>query len=423
MRRRKAQQKGVGAGASQPPEWVDKMVDEIYEHLEQGQHPSLSFVLESVLNKLMERERERFLGFVEGHQANGFYDRQLHLSLGKLKLKVPRVRCGRAFRPLLLPERWKRVDKDYEQLLLAMLSNGYSQAQIGRALKSLELPFSMEALEDAKALIRDQLNFYKTQPLGSDWFAIFIDAYIGKLRKEDGKMQDIALFVVVGIDLDGNKQILGFWVGQGRESKAFWVEVLQDLVNRGVHRVLLFITDDFGGLDEVIGKLFPYSEHQLCLLHLGRNLRRGLSKEGYKRVREMLRRIRNAQDSAEGQEEFERVCGVVDKEKPTWAVRLRERAERYLAFLGYPEEVRKHIYTTNPVESVNAGIELMRVELGGYFPSLDCLEVNLFIQVVNLQDLWWRRPMPTVWGCSYKLRQLFTLRYELTEHPRVLHNI
>lgn len=304
-----------------------------------------------------------------------------------------------------------------------MLANGYSQAQMERALKTLDLPLSTEALEEAKALIRDQLSFYKSRPLCGDWFAVFIDAYIGKLRKEDGKMHDIALFVGVGIDLDGNKQILGFWVHQGRGSKAFWVEVFQDLVNRGVHRVLLFVTDDFSGLDEVIRKLFPYSEHQLCLLHLQRNLRRGLSKDGYKRVRELLRRVRNAQNKDEGQKEFERICEIIGEQKPNLAPRLREKVGHYLAFLGYPEEVRKHIYTTNPVESVNSGIELMRLELGGYFPSLDCLEINLFIQVVNLQDRWWQRPVPTVWGCSYKLRQLFTLRYDLTEDSEVLHNI
>lgn len=421
MRRRKTQKSS--AGTDKIPDWLDKMVDEIYQHIEQGQHPSFSFLLEAILNKLMKRERERFLDLVQGNQANGFYTRQLHLSLGKLNLKVPRVRCGKAFRPALLPPRWKRVEKDYGSLLLAMLANGYSQAQMERALKTLDLPLSLEALEEAKALIRDQLSFYKTQPLGSDWFAIFIDAYIAKLRKEDGKMQDIALFVAVGIDLDGNKQVLGFWVQQGRENKALWVEVFQDLVNRGVHRVLIFVTDDFAGLDEVIRKLFPYSEHQLCLLHLERNLRRGLSKEGYKKVRELMRRIRNAQDRDEGQVEFDKVCQVVGEEKPKLAPRLREKAGQYLAFLGYPGEVRKHIYTTNPVESVNAGIELMRLELGGYFPSLDCLEINLFIQVVNLQDRWWQRPVPTVWGCSYKLRQLFTLRYELTEDSEVLHNI
>lgn len=221
-----------------------------------------------------------------------------------------------------------------------------------RALKTLGLPMSFEALEDAKALIRDQLSFYKTQSLGGDWFAIFVDAFVGKLRKEDGKMQNIALFVAVGVDLDGRKQILGFWV-----------EVFQDLVNRGVHRVLIFVTDDFPGLHEVILKLFPYSEHQLCLLHLERNLRRGLSKDGYKRVR-------NAQNKDEGESEFERICEIIGEEKPKLASVFKEKCGQYLAFLGYPEEVRKHVYTTNPVESVNAGIELMRLELGRILPFI-----------------------------------------------------
>ena len=137
-----------------------------------------------------------------------------------------------------------------------------------RTLKSLNLPFSPDALEDAKALIRGQLQFYKSQPLSSDWFAIFIDGYWGKLRTEDGKVHDVVLFVAVGIDLEGTKHILGFWVLQGREREAFWVQVLQDLVNRRVHRVLLLFTDDFRGLSEVIRKLFPYAEHQLCHLHL-----------------------------------------------------------------------------------------------------------------------------------------------------------
>ncbi len=106
-----------------------------------------------------------------------------------------------------------------------------------------------------------------------------------------------------------------FWVQHWRENKAFWVEVFQDLVNRGVHIVLLFVTDNFSGLDEVIRKLFLYSEHQLCILHLERNLCCGLSKDRYKRVRELLGRIRNAQNKDEGQKEFESICEIIRKEK------------------------------------------------------------------------------------------------------------
>jgi transposase-like protein len=417
MKRHEERQEGKA------PDWLDRVVEEIYARRQEGESPSLAFLLESLLNEIMRRERERFLRLNQGEQANGFYQRRLHLTLGKLNLKVPRVRYGKAFRPAILPPPWKRADKDYEELLIAMLANGYSQAQMERALKSLSLPFSQDALQDALALIEEKLSFYKTQPLKEDWFAIFIDGYWAKLRTREGKLQDITLFVAVGIDLDGNKEILGFWVQLGKEKKSFWVEVFQDLVNRGVCRVLLFVTDDFQGIHEVIEKLFPYADHQLCHLHLRRNLRRELSGKAYKEAGGLLYKLRRADDPEEGEALFRALCEVVKEEKPDWAGKLLAKADCFLAFLRYPEEVRKHIYTTNVVESVNAGIEHMRLELGGYFPSQRCLEVNLFIQVVNLQDRWWRRPLPTVRSVSYKLRQLFTLRYELAEEPMSLHNV
>ncbi|MBC7099752.1 transposase, partial [Candidatus Bipolaricaulota bacterium] len=288
--------------ARETPDWLDQLVDEIQARKEAGELPSLAFLLESLLNEIMRRERDRFLSLNQGEQANGFYQRNLHLTLGKLSLKVPRVRYGNAFRPAILPPPWKRADKDYEELLIAMLANGYSQAQMERALKSLDLPFSKDALEDAIALIEEKLEFYKTQPLKGDWFAIFIDAYWGKLRTEGGKLEDISLFVAVGVDLDGNKEILGFWVHRGREKKGLWVEVFQDLVNRGVHRVLVFVTDDFKGVHEVIEKLFPYADHQLCHLHLRRNLKRELSREAYREAGTLVAKLRRADDQEEGRE-------------------------------------------------------------------------------------------------------------------------
>jgi len=300
------------------------------------------FLLEQFLNGVMQRERERFLQSEagQGEQANGYYKRRLHLTLGALNLNVPRVRHGRAFRPIILPARCNRVDKDYEELLIAMLANGYSRAQMERALKALNLPLSEEALSDAQDLIREKLDFYKSQPLKSDWFAIFIDAYWARLRTEDGKVEEISLFVAVGIDLDGNKEVLGFWVLRGRENKGFWVEVLQDLISRGVHRVLLFVTDDFRGLEEVIQKLFPGAEHQFCLLHLERNLRRGLGRQAFKQARDRLRRIRAARDREEARPYFAEVCSIIQQHKPNWARQLETKQEHYLAFLGYPEAGR-----------------------------------------------------------------------------------
>jgi transposase-like protein len=373
--------------------------------------------LERLLNELMKRERQRYLKQHPKEKANGFYRRSLRLTIGETEALGSPGPLRPHLPPLHPPAPWKRADRDYEELLIAMLSNGYSRAQMERALRSLGLPFSQEALEDALGLIQEKLSFYKTQPLKADWFTIFIDGYCAKLRGGEGKLEEITLFVAVGIDLEGNKEILGFWFWRGKESKAFWAEVFQDLVKRGVKRVLVFVTDDFRGIGDVVAKLFPFADHQLCLLHLQRNLKRKLSREAAR----LLRGIKEAKDREEGEELFSALCRVVEGENAKWAKGLSAKAEKYLAFLEYPQEVRKHIYTTNPVESVNGGIELMRLELGGYFPSQRALEVNLFIQVVNLQDRWWRRPVPGVRAKSYELLQIFAMRYELAEDAEPIH--
>ena len=116
---------------------------------------------------------------------------------------------------------------------------------------------------------------------------------------------------------------------------------------------------------------------------------------------------------AEGEEMVKELAALVEKEQPTLAKEIKRKREHYVSFLHYPRLVRKHIYTTNPVEGLNRGLEQMRLELGGYFPSRKCLETNLFVQAVNLLDSWQRRPMSHVRAVQHELRQLFVLRYEL----------
>jgi len=380
-----------------------------------GYKPSLTMLFEELLNYLMLKEREKFLAENQNDKANGFYERSLALSFAKLNLKVPRVRSGNSFRPSLLPPPWKRINKDYEELLLAFLLNGYKEEEIKRSLRALKLPFSKEALDNVLDLVREKLQAFLTQPLPSEWFAVFIDAFHAKMRTQNGQIKKITLFSAVGIDMTGFKHFLGYWIYIGSESLKFWTDVLKSLISRGLTRVLIFVTDDFSGLREVIRKLFPCAHHQLCLTHFRRNLKKDLSKELYQQVKEKLEQLKIAQSVSEGEEIIMEIADLVEKEKPKKAREIREKAANYTAFLNYPKKVRKHIYTTNPVEGLNRGLELMRLELGGYFPSQECLEVNLFVQAVNLADKWQRRPIPTVASMQHELRQLFVLRYESEE--------
>ena len=382
--------------------------------MQKGEKINILTILEELLNALMLAERDLYLSLSPEDYANGFYNRRLKLTLGDLDLKIPRVRIGRSFRPSLLPERWKRVDKDYENLLLALLANGYSKAKIKTTLKKLNLPYSEDSLEELVNLIYDHLQFYKQNPLPEEMFAVFIDAYHGKIRDENGKVVNVSIFVAVGIDMKGHKVILGWWVKKGKENKGFWNEVLQDLISRGLSKVCLFVTDDFQGLRKILKKFYPLSDHQLCIVHLMRNLKKQFGREIYREAKRLLRKIMESLTIEEAEGHWERFIELLKSVNSKYARELLSK-NNYLAFVSYPEEVRRFIYTTNVVESVNAGLEFMRLELGGYFPSLKCLEVNLFIQFSNLNDKWMRKPIPKVRANLYRLRQLMNVKFETEE--------
>ena len=125
----------------------------------------------------------------------------------------------------------------------------------------------------------------------------------------------------------------------------------------------------------------------------------------------LWRQIKDSSNIEEGEIYFDKLVDLIRREKPDYADYLHDRKDNYLTFLIFPEPTRKHFYTTNAVESINSGIERMEKDLGGYFASIRCLEVNLFIQFSNLSDLWLRKPIPAVRSCLYELQQIFALRY------------
>jgi len=403
----------------EPEKEFKKFMHSMEEFLHRGQYPSLTILMEGILNYLMQKEREIYLKNNPQEYANGNYRRSLVAHFGELHLKIPRVRVSNTFRPALLPARWKRFNKDYEEFLLACLVNGYSKAKIEKLCQSLSVPYSEDALVILEEFIEEKLDYFRNRPLPEEMFSVFIDAYHTELR-EDGKMQSISIFVSTGIDLKGYKHILGYWVMKGRENVGFWTEVLQSLISRGLSKVALFVTDHFSGLDRLIPKLFPLSDHQFCFIHLYRNLKNKLTLKSMKEVYKIWQSIRNASDIQEGQKYFGKLLELVKGINPEYAKYLQKYSKNYLAFLNYPEEIRKHIYTTNVVESINAGLEYMRMEHGGYFASMKMLELNLFVQLANMHDRWLSQPIPALAGVSYRLKQIFAMKFGANDVDNVL---
>ncbi|KAA0258777.1 hypothetical protein FHQ18_02185 [Deferribacter autotrophicus] len=172
-----------------------------------------------------------------------------------------------------------------------------------------------------------------------------------------------------------------------------WQEVFQDLINRGLSRVFVFVTDNFSGLNKLLKKFFPLSDHQLFFVPFARNLRNQLSPKVSKKAIAIWKRIKMAYDYDEGSKLYDELLSLVEDNKADYAKYLKKYKENYLNFLKYPEDIRKYVYTTNIVESINSGLERMKYDVGGYFGFMKTIEINLFVQLINLNDSWLTKPI------------------------------
>ncbi len=151
------------------------------------------------------------------------------------------------------------------------------------------------------------------------------------------------------------------------------------MISRGLRKVGIFVTDDFNGVRELISKLFPLSDHQLCILHVKRNIIRSVEKKDFKIVNSYFAKIKESLNLEEAEKYFGELIEFLKPKYKELAKNLLEKKNNILPFVRYPLELRRHIYTTNIVEGINSAIDKMRIELGGYFPSMRILEINLAI--------------------------------------------
>jgi len=372
-------------------------------------HSGIKRLFEEVLNQIMRTERDIFLKGSPGNKANGYYPRRLSEGSFCLDLSVPRDRQS-SFRPFILPQPYQRVGSSYSELLYSLVVNGYSPSQLQRTLLQLGLPYTQDEIKKITEQLRERLEDFKCRDLPSEVFALFIDGYHTEI-KQSKRVRKACIYTVLGIDLQGQKDIYGFYEFFGSESKEGWLKVLNDLLDRGLQKVVVVVSDDFPGLSEALDSLYPYTEHQLCFVHLKRNIRRNMGKKDCQEFLKNLQQIKQLYSYEEATEEFRSLCERFQERYPYFMKELKVKAERYLNFLRYPEEIRKYIYTTNTAENFNRRIEEIRLRLGGYFQSIEILEINLFLQRERLLMGKWKNPVPILKANAYELRQIFNRKF------------
>ena len=279
------------------------------------------------------------------------------------------------------------------------------------------MSYSVEQTEQLLQQLHQEARTFFTRPLSLDWFCLFADAKLIDLKDDQDHVRPAVHFLVLGIGMDGKKQMLlatTFW---GNEVLEAWRQVLINLKNRGLTRALLWVTDDFSGLTGLLQGLFPHSYHQLCTVHLQRNAHRHLSPEDYATFKNLWKERCAASSPESAQAKF---CSLLEALRPrnkAWVEHVEKRSAHNLVFLHFPASLRAQLRSTNLPEGINNQIENLRRNAGGHFHSEREALIKMKLLTDQLYQTKWRRASPTITAQLACLNRLFQQRFEAELDP------
>jgi transposase-like protein len=298
-----------------------------------------------------------------------------------------------------------------QALLLGLLGSSRSLNAAKNALKKMGLGSCSEELDSVASGLVEELELVNTRPVDPDLLAIFLDGKHVEVKDVD-RLRAACVYLVVGLHRDGKKRVLGCFTRYGREDLQEWKAVLRSLVERGLRRVLIVVHDDFSGLLGLTAGMFPKSDIQLCTVHLLRNAKTHLSKVDGPEFTKRFRAIRMAWTSEIAAQQFEELCQRFEKNYATFIKELRKKRPHFLAFLNYPDGVRRTLSTTNVVEAVNGQLEILRRNSGGYFQSEESSKLKLGIAITSLEHGKWRTVAANMKAALDQFNAIFEARFE-----------
>jgi len=374
----------------------------------------LKKLIQQTLKEALEAELEEFLGYSKyertdsNNSRNGYISKTVKTAAGEIEIETPRDRKG-DFEPKIVKKR-QTVLEDLENKIIALYSKGMTVRDIQELLSDM---YGMDISPSLISKITDRLTpkieEWQSRPLERIYVILYIDCIFYKVR-QDGKVVDKAVYVVIGVNKEGRKELLGFWINE-TESASFWFKVLNDLKSRGVKDVLIFSVDNLSGIGKAIKGVYPQAEIQKCVVHQIRNSLRYVSWKDKKELSSDLKKVYGAATLEEAElrmDEFEEKWG---NKYPHVIKSWRTNWEELMAYFKYPLELRKLMYTTNIIESVNS--RFRKVTDGKrVFPSDMSVLKNLYLAALELAKKW-NRSIIKDWGIIYgQLSVIFEERLE-----------
>jgi putative transposase len=288
------------------------------------------------------------------NRRNGRSRKTVQGDLGELTIATPRDRDG-TFEPKLIGKHQRRL-AGFDEKILALYAKGMTTRDIQEIVKELyEVDVSPTLISEITADLDAEVTAWRTRPLEKVWPIVYFDGIVVHVRGDDGRVAEHTVYVALGVNLQGHKELLGLWLARTEGAK-FWLNCLTDLKNRGLQDIFVVCIDGLSGFAEAVHAAYPQAKVQLCIVHLVRAALRYVSTEDSKAVSADLKKIYGAATVLEAEQALEKFAQVWDEKYPTIAKVWRAKWSDIITLFDFPYPIRKAIYTTNAIESVNSVI-------------------------------------------------------------------
>ena len=382
---------------------LKKLLDEREVKDQEGLQALLRDLTKEVIEALYDGELTDHLGYekhqqggsTNGNARNGRGKKTVQSKLGEVELSPPRDRAG-TFDPQVVKKRQRDIS-GIEQKVISMYAKGMSTRDISSHIDEIYgYALSAESISAITDKVLERAKEWRSRPLEPLYTIVFMDGMVVKMRV-DGLVRKQTIYVIIGIDLEGNKSCLGLYFAE-TESAKYWLSVMNELQNRGVEDILIFFVDNLTGMSEAIEAVFPQAEIQKCIVHQIRNSLRFVSWKERKSVAAELKQVYTAATEEQGLKELERFSKTWEEKYPHISKSWKSNWAELSTFFKYSPEIRKLIYTTNPIESFNRSVRKV-TKTRTIFPTEDACLKLVFLAIQDIEKRWTQ--VIRDWGVIY----------------------
>src|SRR5262245_28382815 len=375
----------------------NKLIDELLKEYRKpedliGENGLLKQLTKQLLERAMSAELSEHVGYEKhdpagynsGNSRNGTSEKTIKGSFGSGPIKVPRDRNG-TFVPQLIDKHQTRC-KCFDENIISLYALGLTSREIQEHLGEIYgVEVSAATISNVTEEVIDEVRAWQNRQLDEVYPIMYLDAIQFKIR-DSGHIKNKAVYLAIGINLEGFKEVLGLWIAPTEGAK-FWLQVVTELKNRGVRDIFIACVDGLKGFPEAIETVFPQTEVQLCIVHL---VRHSLNYVGWRERRKVaadLRLIYTAATAADAEQRLNEFAAKWDEKFPLISKSWRTNWPRVIPFFAHPPEIRKVIYTTNAIESLNMSLRKV-TKTRGSFPNDEAAAKLLYLALRNISKKW-----------------------------------